>query len=223
MYVPRHFATDDDELTALVRSVGAADFVTVGPDGTPESSLLPVLLDLGRGVAIAHMARANPQWTHIPVQGSHALAIVSAPQAYVSPTWYESKTEHGRVVPTWNYSAVHLTGVLTVHDDPAWVRGMVTALSQAHEAHRPAPWTIDDAPAAFIEGQLRAIVGIELQLESVTGKAKLSQNRSRADQAGVVAGLEAEGTSSADGVAAAMRAAAEPRGSAVSVIRARHE
>ena len=206
MYVPRHFAMDDDELTEVVRTVGAADFVTVGPDGTPESSLLPVLLDLERGVAIAHLARANPQWRHIADSGSRALAIVSAPQAYVSPTWYESKQEHGRVVPTWNYSAVHITGVLTVHDDPEWVRAMVTALSEAHEGHRPVPWTIGDAPAAFIEGQLRAIVGIELQVESVTGKAKLSQNRSDADRAGVVAGLEAEGTSSADAVAAAMRA-----------------
>jgi transcriptional regulator len=206
MYVPRHFAMDDDALTDLVRTVGAADFVTVGPDGTPESSLLPVLLDLERGVAIAHMARGNPQWRHIPAAGTRALAIVSAPQAYVSPTWYATKQEHGRVVPTWNYSAVHLTGVLAVHDDLEWVRGMVTELSVAHEAHRSAPWTIDDAPAAFVEGQLRAIVGIELQVESVTGKAKLSQNRSDADQAGVLAGLEAEGTSSADGVASAMRA-----------------
>jgi len=205
MYVPRHFAVDDDALTALVRSVGAAHFVTVGGDGTPESSLLPLLLYLERGVAIAHMARANPQWRHIASECSRALAIVSAPQAYVSPSWYASKAEHGRVVPTWNYSAVHLTGVVSVHDDHEWVRGMVTALSEAHESRRPAPWTIDDAPAAFIEGQLRAIVGIELTLESVTGKAKLSQNRSGADQEGVIAGLQAEGTSSADGVAAAMR------------------
>jgi transcriptional regulator len=206
MYLPHQFAMDDDGVTELVRTVGAADFVTVGPDGTPESSLLPVLLDLKRGVAIAHMARANPQLRHIADGGSRALAIVSAPQAYVSPTWYQSKKEHGRVVPTWNYSAVHITGVLTVHDDPAWVRAMVTALSEAHEAHRPVPWAIDDAPAAFIEGQLRAIVGIELRIDSVAGKAKLSQNRSDADQAGVVVGLEAEGTPSADGVAAAMHA-----------------
>lgn len=204
MYVPRHFAMDDDELTELVRTVGAADFVTVGPDGTPESSLLPVLLDLERGIAIAHMARANPQWRHIPAAGSRALAIVSAPQAYVSPAWYPTKREHGRVVPTWNYSAVHITGVLNVHDDPDWVRAMVTALSVAHEDHRPAPWAIGDAPAAFIEGQLKAIVGIELQVESVTGKAKLSQNRSDVDRAGVVVGLEAEGTAGADAVAAAI-------------------
>jgi transcriptional regulator len=204
MYVPRHFAMGDDELTSLVRTVGAADFVTVGPGGTPESSLLPVLLDVEHGVAIAHMARANPQWRHIPAAGTRALAIVSAPQAYVSPTWYASKREHGRVVPTWNYSAVHLTGVLTVHDDPEWVRGMVTALSQAHESHRPAPWTVGDAPAAFVEGQLRAIVGIELRIETVTGKAKFSQNRSEADRAGVIDGLLAEDTHSAAEVAAAM-------------------
>jgi transcriptional regulator len=206
MYVPHHFAMDDDELTGLVRSVGAADFVTVGPDGTPESSLLPLLLDLAHGVAIAHMARANPQWKHIPAAGTRALAIVSAPQAYVSPTWYASKREHGRVVPTWNYSAVHLTGIVTVHDDLEWVRAMVTALSEAHEGHRPAPWTIDDAPAGFVEGQLRGILGVEMQVETVTGKAKLSQNRSDVDQAAVVAGLEGEGTTSADAVAAAMRA-----------------
>lgn len=205
MYLPRHFTMDDDELTAVVRSVGAADFVTVGPDGTPESSLLPVLLDTDRRVLRAHMARANPQWRHIPAAGSRALAIVSAPQAYVSPTWYASKLEHGRVVPTWNYSAVHITGVLTVHDDATWVRRMVTELTGAHEGPRSTPWAIEDAPAAFVKSQLRAIVGIELRVESMIGKAKLSQNRSAADQAGVVAGLEAEGRASADGVAAAMR------------------
>ena len=191
----------------MVSSVGAADIVTIGPDGTPESSLLPILLDLEAGLVTAHFARANPQWQHIGAGGAKALAIVSAPQAYVSPTWYATKREHGRVVPTWNYSAVHITGIVRVRDDSDWVREMVTALSRAHEAERDRPWSIDDAPPAFIEGQLKAIVGLELTIESITGKAKLSQNRSEADRAGVVAGLTAEPDSvaGAAAVAATMR------------------
>ena len=152
MYVPRHFAVDDTELVSMVSSVGAADIVTIGPDGTPESSLLPILLDLEAGLVTAHFARANPQWQHIGAGGAKALAIVSAPQAYVSPTWYATKREHGRVVPTWNYSAVHITGIVRVRDDSDWVREMVTALSRAHEAERDRPWSIDDAPPAFIDG-----------------------------------------------------------------------
>jgi transcriptional regulator len=139
-----------------------------------------------------HLARANPHWRDV-ADGAPALAIVTGAEAYVSPAWYASKSEHGRVVPTWNYSQVHLTGRLTVHHDPAWLRDAVTRLTEAHERPRPDPWSVTDAPEAYVGKQLRAIVGLELAVEKVEAKAKLSQNRSDADRAGVVRGLRAEG------------------------------
>jgi transcriptional regulator len=139
-----------------------------------------------------HLARANPQWRAV-ADKAPALAVVTGPDAYVSPAWYPSKDEHGRVVPTWNYSQVHLTGRLTVHHDPAWLLDAVTRLTDRHEEHRTDRWSVDDAPAPYVEKQLKAIVGLEMAVERVEAKAKLSQNRSEADRAGVVAGLRAEG------------------------------
>lgn len=204
MYVPVFNAITDADARALVRAVGSAELVTVGADGFPVATLLPVLWHAGR--LVAHMARANPQWRSIEA-GAPALAVVAGPQAYVSPSWYASKAEHGRVVPTWNYSAVHLSGRVTVHDDSAWLRDALERLTDAHEEHRAAPWTVTDAPEVYVTKQLRAIVGIELVVERVEGKAKLSQNRSDADQAGVVAGLRQEGGAETAAVADAMVAA----------------
>lgn len=133
--------------------------------------------------------------------------MVTGADAYVSPSWYASKAEHGRVVPTWNYSAVHLRGPVTVRDDLDWVRSAVTRLTERHEAARPAPWSVSDAPEKFVTAQLRAVVGIEMQIESVEGKAKLSQNRSDADRRGVITGLHHESTNTSDEVAGAMRRA----------------
>lgn len=207
MYVPHHFALDDPaEVVALVASVGSADLVTVGPDGTPVATLLPIMWQPDRDRIVAHMARANPHWRLIH-DDVPALAIVNAAQAYVSPSWYASKAEHGRVVPTWNYSSVHLTGTLRVHDDADWVREAVTTLTEVHESGRERPWAVTDAPERYVEGQLRAIVGIEMTVSSVEAKAKLSQNRSDADRAGVVAGLLAEPRG--DSVASAMRRGSE--------------
>jgi transcriptional regulator len=124
--------------------------------------------------------------------GTQALAIVRGPQAYISPGWYESKMRHGRVVPTWNYDAVHLTGTLAFHHDPEWLRAFVTRLTTAHESGRERPWAVTDAPPEYIDGQLRAIVGVELTVTSVEAKQKLSQNRSALDREGVVAGLRGE-------------------------------
>jgi transcriptional regulator len=135
---------------------------------------------------------------------------VTGAQAYVSPTWYASKAEHGRVVPTWNYSAVQLRGRARVHDDPEWLRTAVDGLVDQHESGRPAPWTTTDAPERYVNGQLRAIVGVEVLVESVQAKAKLSQNRSQADQAGVVSGLRAEGRAGATAVADAMEPGLPP-------------
>ena len=153
------------------------------------------------GALQAHMARNNPQWSTAPT--GEALAIVQGPDDYISPSWYASKAEHGRVVPTWNYSAVHLSGPVTVHDDPEWLRQAVTRLTDHHEGRTAdgERWQVDDAPTRFVDGQLRAIVGVSMVVTGVEAKAKLSQNRSDEDQAGVVEGL----SGSADLGAAAVR------------------
>ena len=121
-----------------------------------------------------------------------ALAIVHGPQAYISPSWYPSTARHGKVVPTWNYVSVHITGRLTVHRDPEWIRDVVTRLTARHEAGRPSPWRVSDAPGDFIDGQLRAIVGVELAIATVEAKEKLSQNRDAEDRAGALDGLRHE-------------------------------
>jgi transcriptional regulator len=144
-----------------------------------------------RGVLLGHLARNNDQW-RTPVIGE-ALVIAHGPDAYVSPSWYPSKAEHGRVVPTWNYATVHVYGTLQVHDDPDWLAELVGRLTDRHEATRPHPWAVTDAPPPFIAGQLRAIVGIELVISRVAVKVKMSQNRPGADIDGVVAGLRADG------------------------------
>lgn len=204
MYIPVFNALDDaDEIRALVAAAGTAELVTVGPDGYPVSTLLPVVWDGDR--LVCHMARANPQWRTIE-DGAPALAVVTGSQAYVSPTWYRSKAEHGRVVPTWNYSAVHLTGRVRVRTEEAWLRAAVTLLTDQHERDRARRWHVTDAPADFVARNLRGVVGLEMLVERVEAKAKLSQNRSPEDHAGVVAGLQQEEDAAAAAVAAAMRA-----------------
>lgn len=189
MYVPGPNAMTEADLAAFLGRRAAGHLVTVGRDGIPDSTLLPVVIDGDR--VIGHLARANPHWTRIAA-GSPGLVVVTGADAYVSPSWYASKAAHGRVVPTWNYSEVHLRGAVTVHDDPDWVLDVVWRLTERHESHRESPWAPDDAPAAYLRGQLRGIVGVEVLVESVEGKAKLSQNRSDADREGVVAGLRGE-------------------------------
>jgi transcriptional regulator len=196
VYVPHFNALDDAAgIAALVRAVGSAQLITTGPDGYPAASLLPVIWEEPAGRLVMHMARANPHWKAIE-PGTPALAVVTGPEAYVSPAWYASKAEHGKVVPTWNYSAVHFAGRVTAHHDPDWVRDAVTLLTGVHEGARATAgleaWSVSDAPDRYVSGQLRAIVGIELTIERVEGKAKLSQNRSEEDRAGVVRGLRAE-------------------------------
>lgn len=202
MYVPRFNAIGDvAEMRDLVRAVGSAELVTVAADGYPAVTLLPVIWDEDR--LVFHMARANPHWRSIAA-GAPALAVVTGAQAYVSPGWYASKAEHGRVVPTWNYSSVQLTGRATVRDDPEWLRDAVTRLTDVHEEPRTDRWSVADAPAPYVEKQLRAIVGVDFVVERVEGKAKLSQNRSDDDFAAVVAGLRREGGPREHEVAAAM-------------------
>jgi len=197
VYLPKHFtARDAAAVEAFVDNAAAADLVTF--DGTkPVASLIPVLWDRsGEGEAhpgrlLGHLALANPQWRSAGPD-TIALAIVHGPQAYVSPSWYPSTARHGKMVPTWNYVSVHFTGPLTVHRDPEWLRDVVTRLTARHEAGRPHPWRVTDAPPDFIDSQLKAIVGVELTIVTVEAKEKLSQNRNPEDRAGALAGLRGE-------------------------------
>ncbi len=194
MYVPAHFAAGDlDQIAAFVSQAGAADLVTF--DGTRMvASLLPVIWDTsagGHGRLLGHLALANPQWSSAVIQVP-ALAIVHGPQAYISPSWYPSTREHGRSVPTWNYTSVHFTGPVTFHRDAGWLRDIVTRLTERYEDGREHRWRVQDAPAAFIEGQLRGIVGVEMLVTQIEAKDKLSQNRSAADRAAVISALQSE-------------------------------
>jgi transcriptional regulator len=204
MYVPPfNSVADESEIRAMVAAIASAEFITTGDDGYPLSTLLPIMWH--GDTVIAHMARANPHWQTIQ-DAAPTLLVCTGPQAYISPSWYPAKAEHGRVVPTWNYSSVHLSGTTRVHQDPEWLRGAVSDLVQVHEGSREMPWHISDAPTAYIEGQLRGIVGLEVTVVRVEGKAKLSQNRSEADQLGTINGLRAEGLPGASAVADAMSA-----------------
>ena len=190
LYVPTFNVMDADDVRPFVAAVATAQLVTVGADGVPDATFLPVLWEGDR--LVGHLARANAHWRRI-IDGSAALAVVTGADTYVSPSWYAAKAEHGRVVPTWNYSVVHLRGRVVVHDDPAWVRALVTRLTDRHERQREKPWAVTDAPPDYIDKNLRPIVGVELVVDSVEAKAKLSQNRSDEDRAGVAAGLAADG------------------------------
>jgi len=204
VYLPHFNRMDEADVAGFLDAVGAADVVTTGADAHPVATLMPFVREHDR--LLLHMARANPHWRSIqgPVP---ALAIVNGPQVYISPTWYADKRAHGRVVPTWNYSSVHLTGTVTIHDDVAWLRDLVTRLTDLHESGRPERWAVSDAPATYVDKQLKAIVGVELRVERVEAKAKLSQNRSDEDRARVIAGLEAGGAARDLDVARAMRSA----------------
>lgn len=204
MYVPKHFAADESVVQDLLVGHGAGDLITSTADGLL-ATLLPFIYDPSvgeQGALLGHLARNNPQWK-TPVLGE-ALAIITGPDAYISPSAYASKQENGRVVPTWNYVIAHVYGELVIHDDPAWLDGLVRRLTEKHEAQFAEQWSVDDAPEAYVSGQLRAIVGVELVISRIEAKAKLSQNRSGADIDGVVSSLEARGDQeSAEAVRAA--------------------
>lgn len=193
MYIPAHFAIDDADARALLAHAQAADLVTVTAGGLLATYLPYVWApEVGAlGALQTHLARPNDQWRRAPV--GEALAVVHGPDAYVTPSWYATKSEHGRVVPTWNYVTAHVYGRLVVHDDEAWLAAHVRRLTARHEEDRDHPWAVEDAPEGFVAGQLRAIVGVELVITRIEAKAKLSQNRSAADRAGVAGGLEAAG------------------------------
>jgi len=196
MYLPKHFEeTRPEALHELIRAHPLGMLVTLNAAGLQANSV-PFILDAdpagGPGILRAHVARANPLWRE--TRGDvEALVVFQGPQAYISPGWYASKAEHGKVVPTWNYVMVQARGTLRAVDDADWLRAFVTRLTTKHEAVQAQPWAVTDAPADYIDTMLRAIVGIEIPLTALTGKWKVSQNRPAADRAGVVAGLNAVG------------------------------
>ncbi len=213
MYVPEHFKPDDASVRELLLNHGAVDLITATPTGL-RATMLPMIYvepadssaDASLGLLLGHFARKNDHWQQ-PVVGE-ALAIVRGPDSYITPTWYATKREHGRVVPTWNYITAHVRGELVIHDELAWVEANVRQLADKHESGRRPEWEVDDAPPAYIAGQLRAIVGVELRISQIEAKFKLSQNRSGADVEGVIDGLAEEQRAE---MAEAVRTAANPR------------
>jgi transcriptional regulator len=190
VYTPPAFREEDPEaLRAMMRAVRLATLVTATAEGLVATPL-PLFLreDEGdRGTLYGHVARANPQWRLAP--SPEALAIFSGPDAYITPSWYAAKAEHGPGVPTWNYAAVHVYGPVAFFDDPALLREIVSRLTDLHEGERSTPWSVGDAPEPFVAAQLKGIVGVRLPISRIEGKRKMSQNRPDADRAGVIAGL----------------------------------
>ena len=192
MYIPPAFKDDDIEnIRATIRDARLANLVTSTANG-PVATPLPLLLDEsegGHGTIYGHVAKANPQWRLPPI--GEALAIFMGPEAYVTPSWYVTKQETGKVVPTWNYIAVHAYGPVEFFQDPERLLDVVTRLTNRHETPRADPWTVDDAPADFVAAQLRGIVGVRIPVTRFEGKRKMSQNRPAGDRLGVAAGLAA--------------------------------
>ncbi len=192
MYNPSHFDTSDDRaaLLALMRAHPLGALVTHGPQGL-DANHLPFEVDEAAGVLRAHVARANPLWQQVPAEGMSAMVVFRGDDGYISPNWYPSKHETHRQVPTWNYQVVHVHGQLTVMDQERFVRGLVARLTREHEkrSNQPKPWMMGDAPAGYIDQMLAAIVGIEVTLERLEGKFKLSQNKEARDREGAIAGL----------------------------------
>lgn len=207
MYTPAAFREERPEiLHALIREARLALLVSNGAAGLPDITHLPLTLDAGRGELIGHLARANPHWGALRAAG-RAVAVFRGAEAYVSPNWYPSKAEHHRVVPTWNYEAVHAEGPVEIIEDAAQLHGIVSRLTEEKEAAQPRPWSVADAPEAFVAGQLKGIVGFVLRIERLTGKRKLSQNRAAPDRDGAVAGLAASPDPRDQATASAMRQA----------------
>ncbi|MHB8959064.1 MAG: FMN-binding negative transcriptional regulator [Candidatus Limnocylindrales bacterium] len=214
MYQPAHgrFAVPDPvALLAELSAAAPATLVTHDADGF-HTTVLPLRLDLtagDHGTLAGHIALPNPQWAS--AGGAGAIAVFLGPDAYVTPRWYAETRRTGRVVPTWNYVTVVAHGTLVVQRDPAWLARHLRRLVEQHEADRPDPWSVEEPPQGSIEGQARGIVGLELRIDRVDAKRKLSQNRSEDDVAGVIAGL-AEGGLGERAVAEEMRRDAERRG-----------
>lgn len=194
MYEPPHFRENDlSVLHDAIERHPLGLLISNGPAGVLADAV-PFLLDPAagpRGTLRCHLARANPQW-HALENAEEALVVFQASQAYITPSWYATKRETGKVVPTWNYVMVQARGRPRLIHDPAWLHANVTALTTRHEAGRAEPWAVSDAPESFIAAQLKGIVGLEIEITDLRGKFKQSQNRPEADRDGVAAGLAAE-------------------------------
>ena len=204
MYVPNHFKEDDvKQLQQYIRDYSFGLLVIADEEGI-EANYMPFCLSVEEddsfGTLQCHLARSNKVWQRIE-NSRFVLAVFKGPDAYVSPSWYPSKAETGRVVPTWNYLAVHVAGSAQVIQDAVWLKQHLCQLTYQHEAGRAEPWAVEDAPDDYTEGLMRAIVGIEIKIETLTGKLKASQNQPERNQAGVKAGLKNEGAPNTNAMA----------------------
>ena len=210
MYIPKHFEEPNvDVLHDLIRVQPLATLVTLGPDGLAANHI-PLHLSpepAPYGTLLGHVARANSIWKDVG-PNQEVLAIFHGPEAYISPTWYATKQETGKVVPTWNYAVVHAYGALRVIDDAAWVRAQLELLTTQSEAAMPTPWAVSDAPPEYIEKLIHAIVGIEIVVTKLFGKWKVSQNQPERNQASVEEGLLSGGLPAAEQMALLVNAAA---------------
>lgn len=195
MYLPKHFAEPRVEVMhELMRAHPLATLVTLSSDGL-DANHIPLQLVAGHspfGTLQGHVARANPAWRDFDTD-TEVLAIFQGPEGYISPSWYATKKETGKAVPTWNYAVVHARGALRVIDDASWVRAQIEALTTRNEAQLPHPWAVSDAPADYVEKLIAAVVGIEIVITRLTGKWKTSQNQPAENQAGVIAALRSHG------------------------------
>ena len=202
MYQPPHFQeTRQDILHGLVRAHPLGLLISNGAEG-PVANAIPFLLDaeIGpKGRLRAHLAKANPQWRLMAENpASPVLVVFQGADAYVTPSWYETKRETGKVVPTWNYAIVQVRGTVKVIDDSAWIAQQISDLTLSQEGAREAPWAVTDAPPNFIQSQIKGIIGLEIEIAEISGKWKVTQNRPVADRVGVAEGLEKEAAGAPD-------------------------
>lgn len=197
MYQPAHFKIEDVEIMHdLIRAHPLGLLISAGVDGLQANPVPFVVARDGHAVDLrCHLARPNPQWQAIE-NGADVLAVFQGEGAYVTPSWYATKKETGKVVPTWNYMIVQARGKATTHHDAQWLRAQIDAMTMAQEKNRAEPWAVSDAPENFTAAQMRGIVGVNIRVTDMHGKFKLSQNRNEADRTGVMAGLAGEGASS---------------------------
>jgi len=204
MYQPPHFREDRLEVQhGLIRSHPLGLLITAGPGGL-QANPIPFLVygdHTPHGTLRAHMARGNPQWHELAALQESAsqecLVVFQGPQQYITPSWYPTKHEHGKAVPTWNYVTVHAWGAPQVIEDLGWLRRQLEDLTNLKEGVRPQPWRVDDAPEQYLASQMKGIIGIEIPIARIEGKWKVSQNRPEVDRAGVVAGLRDGGEQTA--------------------------
>ncbi len=189
MYIPEAFAESDPDVLAAAIGAARVGHLVSSSAQELESTLLPLLWEAGgdHGRLVGHIAKANRHWERLA--GARGMVIFTVTDSYVSPSFYPSKAIDGKVVPTWNYVLVHAHGTITVHHDAAWKEALVRRLTTRHESERAEPWSVDDAPRDYLDTMLNGIVGVEMVIDRIEGKWKLSQNRSAADIEGVIAGL----------------------------------